>query len=118
MKATLIAVAAAFVVNVAQAECAYPKAPQSSPNGSTATEAEMVAGMNAIKTYNEEMTKYLSCLDEEANQRILEAGGDQERIKNIKAVTTRRHDAAVDELNAKANEFNDQVRAFKQKQKG
>lgn len=101
----------------AHAECAYPKAPDSTPNGSTATEAEMIAGMQAFKKYDAEITAYLKCLDEEANARIVQAGDNADQVKQIKAIAAKKHNAAIDELQARADEFNAQLRAYKAKQK-
>ncbi len=93
----------------AQAECAFPKAPASIPDGKTATEAEMVAAMTAFKTYNEEVTAFGNCLDEEMNNRS--AGSAQ--LMQLKTMKTKKLNAAVDELQTKAKQFNEQVRIFK-----
>jgi hypothetical protein len=122
MKARLIAIAtaifAAAIAMPASADCIYPKAPDSAPNGSTATEAEMVTGMTAFKKYDAEVTAYLSCLDMEANTRITEAGEQPDQVKQIKAMSAKKHNAAIDELQARAEEFNSQLRAYKAKRKG
>jgi len=120
MKARFIAIAAALfaIATSASADCVYPKAPDSAPNGSTATEAEMIAGMTAFKKYDAEVTAYLSCLDQEANTRIAEAGDKADQVKQIKAMSAKKHNAAIDELQAHAAEFNTQLRAFKNKNKG
>jgi hypothetical protein len=122
MKARLIATAtavlAATIATPAWADCIYPKAPDSAPNGATATEAEMIAGMTALKKFDTEINAYLNCLDTEANTRITEAGDHADQVKQIKEVSTKRHNAAIDELQARATEFNAQLRAFKNKGKG
>jgi hypothetical protein len=100
---------------VASAECVYPKAPTNIPDGLTATEQQMVDGMKMIKEYNNNVTAYLSCLDMEMQARIDAAGptAPPEQIAQIKDIGTKRHNAAVDELEANANAFNDQVKAYK-----
>jgi hypothetical protein len=122
MKVRLIAIAAAFLAVAlaapASAECIYPKAPDSPPNGTTATEAEMIAGMTAFKKYDAEVNAYLSCLDTEANTRITEAGENADQVKQIKIMSSKKHNAAIDELQARADEFNSQLRAYKSKHKG
>jgi len=121
MKARFIAIAAVLAVAViapASAECIYPKTPDSAPNGSTATEAEMIAGMTAFKKYDAEVNAYLSCLDMEANTRISEAGDNADQVKQIKLMSSKKHNAAIDELQVRANEFNSQLRAYKTKHKG
>jgi outer membrane protease len=121
MKARLIAIAAVLAIAAAapaSAECIYPKAPDSAPNGTTATEAEMIAGMTAFKKYDAEVNAYLSCLDMEANTRISEAGDNAEQVKQIKVMSSKKHNAAIDELQVRADEFNSQLRAYKTKHKG
>lgn len=103
------AFALAFGVATAQAECAFPKAPASIPDGKTASEAEMVAAMQAFKAYNEEVTAFGACLEEETKSKA--AGTAQ--LMQLKTMQTKKHNAAIDELQAKAKLFNEQVRVFK-----
>jgi len=88
----------------AHADCAYPKAPATIPNGKTASEPEMIAAMNAFKAYNDEVVAFGSCLDEETKS------ASSMQVKTMKA---KKVAAAQDELQAKAREFNEQVRVFK-----
>jgi hypothetical protein len=93
----------------AHAECAFPKAPATIPDGKTASEAEMVAAMNAFKAYNDEVTAFGTCLDEETKSKA--AGTAQ--LMQLKTMQTKKHNAAVDELQQKARLFNEQVRIYK-----
>jgi len=99
----------------ANAECTYPKAPTGLPDGATATQDEMVDGMKAIKDYNNAVTTYLNCLETEMNTRIEAAGPDApaEQVEQIKAIHTKRHNAAVEELESNAARFNEQVKVYK-----
>lgn len=103
----------------ASAECTYPKSPSGLPDGATATEEEMVTGMKAIKEYNGQVTAYLGCLETEMNTRIEAAGADAkaDQIEQIKAIHTKRHNAAVEELEATASRFNEQVKVYKGRSK-
>lgn len=103
----------------ANAECVYPKAPSSIPDGTTASEQEMIDGMKAVKAYNEEVTGYLNCLDMEMQARIDAAGAEApaDQIAQIKAIQAKRHNAAVEELEANAARFNEQVKAYKTRTK-
>jgi hypothetical protein len=93
----------------AQADCAFPKAPASIPDGKTATETEMVAAMSAFKAYNEEVNAFGACLEQETKDKA--AGTAQ--LMQLKTMQTKKLNAAVEELQAKAKQFNEQVRAFK-----
>lgn len=107
-------------VGAASAECIYPKAPAAIPNGAKATEAEMVAGMNSVKEYNAQVTAYLSCLDMQMETDIAAAGTEApaDQVAQIKGIAAKRHNAAVDELEAYAARFNEQVKSFKAQNKG
>ena len=103
----------------AGAECVYPKAPSNMPDGATATQEQMVAGMKAVKEYNGQVTEYLGCLEKEMNARVEAAGPDApaDQIEQIKAIHNKRHNAAVEELEAHAARFNEQVKTYKARDK-
>ena len=46
----------------AQADCTYPRAPDSIPDGNTASKEEMIAAKNEVSRYNTEMNAYLDCI--------------------------------------------------------
>jgi hypothetical protein len=79
------------------------------PDGKTASEADMIEAMKAFKAYNEEVTAFGSCLDQETKSKA--AGTAQ--LMQLKTLQMKKHNAAVDELQAKAKLFNEQVRLFK-----
>lgn len=108
-----------LTVGAAQAECSYPKEPANSPDGATATQEQMVEGMKAVKEYNGQVTAYLACLEQEMNARVEAAGPDApaEQIEQIKAIHTKRHNAAVEALEQQAARFNEQVKTFKAREK-
>ena len=105
-----ILLACAFVfAGSAHADCAFPKAPASIPDGKTASEEEMIAAMAAFKAYNEEVNSFGKCLDQETKDKA--AGTAQ--LMQLKTMQTKKLNAAMDELQTKAKLFNEQVRAFK-----
>ena len=108
-----------LMVGAANAECTYPKEPANTPDGATATQEQMVEGMKSVKEYNGQVTAYLSCLDQEMNARVEAAGPDApaEQIEQIKAIHTKRHNAAVEALEQHAARFNEQVKTFKSRDK-
>ena len=108
-----------LMVAGANAECTYPKEPANTPDGATATQDQMVEGMKAVKEYNNQVTEYLSCLEKEMNARVEAAGPDApaDQIEQIKAIHTKRHNAAVEALEQQAARFNEQVKVFKARDK-
>jgi len=113
------AMATGLLSFAAHAECVYPRPPATTPDGATATEEQMVAGMKAVRQYNEEVNTYLTCLEQEMNARVEAAGPDApvDQIESIRAIHSKRHNAAVEELEAHAARFNEQVKAYKAREK-
>ena len=64
----------------AQAECA-PPTPSTIPDGSTASEQEMLAAMKAFKQYDAEATAYLKCLETETLAAIAKRSGERIALK-------------------------------------
>jgi hypothetical protein len=93
----------------AHAECVFPKAPATIPDGKTASEPEMLAAMNAFKAYNEEVNAFGGCLDQETRSKSVGTA----QLMQMKTMQSKKLSAAVDELKEKAKLFNEQVRAFK-----
>jgi len=85
-------------------QCRLPPAPSKIPDGSTASQQEMVTAMETIKQYNNDVQTYLKCLDFETRQNQL-SPSDQTAL----------HNEAVDQLTHVADEFNEQVKTFKSK---
>lgn len=103
----IIPVCAATLMPLAHGACPYPESAQV-PDGTTATTEEMVDGQTRIKKYMAEMEAYLDCLDQEEADLGREPTADELQLHN------QRHNAAVDEMEKVAAEFNEQVRAYKQ----
>ncbi|MEL7296029.1 MAG: hypothetical protein AAGJ86_00130 [Pseudomonadota bacterium] len=95
----------------AQAACEYPsKVPV--PNGSEASQEEMVAGQKAVKSYMNSMNTYLDCIEAEAKS-AASADEAPEITEQRNTLMTKRYNAAVTEMETLAAEFNVQVRAYK-----
>lgn len=105
----LAVIAIAFAANVAQADCAFPKPPTTIPDGKTASEAEMMEAMNTFKAYNADVTAFGACLEQETKEKA--AGTAQ--LMQMKTMQSKKINAAVEELQAKAKLFNEQVRIYK-----
>lgn len=114
-----VAIAAAALAPAAYADCSYPQAPSPIPDGNTATLAQMLSGQKAVKVYNEQMNAYLSCIQLERDSRVAQ-GGDKltkQQKQELEAIEIQKHNAAVDQLHAVADQFNAQVKIFKAKGK-
>jgi hypothetical protein len=97
------------------ADCAYPQPPAVVPNGKSATEAEMVAAMQAFKAYDAQVVAYGQCLEDETAGKVSAAGGSPTQVMQLKTIQKKKHNAAVAELEERTKGFNEQVRIFKAK---
>lgn len=111
--------AVTMIAPSAWADCARPTGPASIPDGKTATPEEMQATAKAIKQYNADVTTYTDCINAETNAQVAAAGPDAtpDAIEKIQKAQAEKQNVVVDDLQAKAGKFNEQVRAFKSRSK-
>jgi hypothetical protein len=100
------------------ATCVYPQAPQSFPNGSKATKDEMLAAQAVIKEYSKNVQEvYLPCLQQEETETVAALDpADPEFAKkkvSAEAIHAKKHNAALDELQAVADRWKTEMTAFK-----
>jgi len=93
--------------------CDYPQR-IAVPNGTTATKDDMLEGQRGVKTFVAAIEVYLECIvDEEKKTRAgmeeISAEDEQQREDAL----NKKYNAAVQEMNLVAEEFNVQVRAYK-----
>lgn len=107
----------AMVLSPLAIACDYPQR-AGVPDGNTATKEEMIEGQRGVKTYIAAMEEYLACIESAEQETV--AGNDdldeEERQQRIE-MFNKKYNAAVDEMNLVAAEFNIQVRAFKERDK-
>lgn len=102
-----LATAALFWSVSGLAACDFPSDQVAVPDGASASEDEMVAAQQEVKAYMARVDDYLKCLDAEAAA-LGDAESDDQKLLHVK-----RHNAAVDAMEQLANNFNEQIRAFK-----
>lgn len=108
----ILAVSALFAFQTVFA-CDYPERTDI-PNGSTASKDEMIAGQKGVKRFVSEMETYLDCLVEEekvARSQIENLEPEDEQMRED--MLTKKYNAAVEEMEKVAAQFNDQVQAYK-----
>jgi hypothetical protein len=118
LAASLAFAALAFAAQ-ASASCSYPKAPDRIPDGTKATKEEMLAGMKAMRAYNDLITKYTECLQGEHDAAVakidpsLAAEKKNAQKVELDNIQQQKNDAAVADAEAVTGRFNDQIKAFK-----
>lgn len=103
------------LVGPAYADCPYPPAPDNLPDGATAKLEDMLAGQKKVKEYQTAIDTYVACIDKELDAAIAK-GGDQlkpAQKADMQRVEAQKHNAAIDQVQAVADRFNEQVKVFK-----
>jgi hypothetical protein len=106
----------------ASAACNYPQAPQSLPNGAKATKEQMLAAQGEVKEYSRIVQEvYLPCLEQEKATAIasLDPADPQYEAQKtaVETMQAKKHNAALDELQAVADRWNQERRAYTDAQK-
>jgi hypothetical protein len=99
-----LTLALALAAGSVRADCVLPPPPNKVPDGTSASEQEMMGAMQTLKQYDGDVNVYLKCLEFEQHQNRL--GADERDA---------RHNAAISQLEKVASRFNEQVRVFKAK---
>jgi len=84
------------------------------PNGSTASQEEMIEGQRGVKQYVADMEAYLECIVEQekvARAAIADLKPEDEQQREDKL--TKKYNAAVDEMEQVAAKFNVEVQTYK-----
>jgi hypothetical protein len=106
----------------AQATCSYPPSPAAPPDGNTATKDQMIAAQHDFKSYNDNMNAYLDCIKLEIDSATPKdpsklSPDEKKKADQALKILAQKNNAAVDELQANVNRFNEQLRIFKAKNK-
>ncbi len=89
------------------------------PNGNTATKEDMLTGQKGVKTYVAEIEVYLECIiAEEKTARDTLGALEPEQEQEREDMVNKKYNAAVDEMERLAAQFNSEVQAYNAQDKG
>lgn len=112
LKKTVVTLAFLFTAQGALA-CDYPQRVDV-PDGATATKDDMITGQKSVRSYMAAMETYLTCIEANEAQAVLSRGDiDESEKRQREDMFNKKYNAAVEEMNLVAEEFNVQVRAYK-----
>ena len=87
------------------------------PNGTTATKEDMLQGQRGVKKFVADMELYLECIiDEEKMSRAVLEDLDPNEEQQREDLLNKKYNAAVDEMERLAAQFNVEVQAYKAKE--
>ncbi len=101
--------------------CDYPTSIDV-PNGKEATKEEMMAGVKAMKAWQEELIIYRECIEEEneASKAAIDSSGPLDQAAQAAALDRQlllKYNASVDEETELGSEVNEQIRVYNSKKK-
>jgi len=101
--------------------CDYPTSVDV-PNGKEATKEEMMAGVKAMKAWQEDMIVYRECIEEEAeaSKAAIDSPDPLDQAAQIAALDRQfllKYNASVDEEAELGSEVNEQIRVYNDKKK-
>ena len=109
---TFLSIAVFFAAQSAVA-CDYPERVLI-PNGNTATKEDMIAGQSGVKRFVAEIEVYLECIIEEEKTARNEMDDLQpEDEEEREEMLNKKYNAAVDEMERIAAQFNAEVQAYR-----
>jgi len=113
---TALVLAGSLAAAQANAACDYPVKPAKFPDGNQATKEEMLAAKSSVMKFNTDMEAYLTCLQTEYDASVAaQANATAEQKEQMAKVHDQKHNAAVEEVTAVTESFNEQLRAWKAK---
>tara|TARA_B110000438_G_scaffold37915_1_gene37714 strand:- start:2458 stop:2802 length:345 start_codon:yes stop_codon:yes gene_type:complete len=98
-----------LIMPIAHSECIYPMKNFDMPNGSKASEKDMIDAQTKIKSYQAELGSYRDCLDEE----LASIPKQLENYDEISGLSLKKFNAAVDAETVLAEDWGTAVRAYK-----
>jgi hypothetical protein len=109
MKVALLglAITTSLIAIPASAACEMPALVASIPDGTSATEAELLAAQAEVRAYIAAMDEYIAC----ENEALSTSGGDA--VSEFLFQMATRIESARSEVDAVATRFNEQVEAFR-----
>jgi len=101
--------------------CDYPTSIDV-PNGKEATKEEMMAGVKAMKAWQEELIIYRECIEEEneASKAAIDSSDPLDQVAQAAALDRQlllKYNASVDEETELGSEVNEQIRVYNSKKK-
>ena len=85
------------------------------PDGSVASKEEMLEAKKTVVQYNSDMETYLACIKSEFDSKVADSGASADQKAELERVQNQKHNAAVEEVTAVTDRFNEQLRAWKAK---
>jgi hypothetical protein len=99
----------------AEGNCIYPQPPDALPDGTTAAYEEMAQAHRDVRAFDEDVRTFLVCLELEVKVLLDDPTIDNDTKAGLRELLARRVDAAIDEVEFVVDQFNQQLRLFRER---
>jgi hypothetical protein len=99
----------------AEASCVYPEPPASIPDGATAEYDQMLEAHRLVRAFDEDVRTFIICLELEVKTLLEDPTIDDDTKAGLRELLTLRIDAAIDEVEFVVDQFNQQLRLFRER---
>jgi hypothetical protein len=99
----------------AKADCPYPEAPSTMPDGATATTEQMIDARNVVLAFDADVRAFTVCLELEARVRLEDPALSESARRNVAEQLVMRNDAAIDHAESVVARFNEQLRIYRER---
>lgn len=99
----------------AEASCVYPEPPQALPDGTTADYDQMREAHSLVRAFDEDVRTFIVCLELEVKTLLEDPTIDDDTKAGLRELLTLRIDAAIEEVEFVVDQFNQQLRLFRER---
>lgn len=99
----------------AEANCIAPEPPRTLPDGSTATYEDMLDAHRTVRAFDDDVRSFTLCLELELRELVADERLEEGMKNDLRELYVRRNDAAIDEVEYVVEQFNEQLRIFRER---
>ena len=99
----------------AEGSCVYPQPPDALPDGTTANYEQMAEAHRVVRAFDEDVRTFIVCLELEVKALLDDPTIDNDTKAGLRELLSRRIDAAIDEVEFVVDQFNQQLRLFRER---
>jgi hypothetical protein len=112
---TIIALIALLGAGSAEARCIPPEPPYALPDGATASHEAMVEAHAEVREFDADVRSFTVCLELEVKTLLEDPEVDAATKQDLRELLVQRIDAAIDEAEFVVEQFNEQLRLYRER---
>lgn len=111
----LVALGALLLAAPAAADCFYPAAPTTLPDGATASHEQMVEAHRLVREFDADIRAYTVCVELDARRLLDDPAVAEEQKTRIRTAHAELNNRAMDHVERVVTAFNEQLRLYRER---